>query len=106
MTGINNGRVRESDLVGPTLRLLAAGPSGFMSTSGLITELTLLFNPTDRDAEIVPGRNDTYFSQKVRNLISHRNSNFIASGYAEYDDIRQGLTITSAGQALLTQLTP
>lgn len=106
MTSINTGQVTESDLVGPTLRLLAASPNGQMLTSDLITELTLIFNPTGKDAQIVPGRNDTYFSQKVRNLISHRDHNFIAHGYADYDDVLGGLTITPAGQALLTQLGP
>jgi predicted HNH restriction endonuclease len=34
--------------------------------------LERLLKPEGQDAEILTGRNDTYFSQKVRNLVSHR----------------------------------
>lgn len=48
-------------------------------------------------------RSDTYFSQKVRNLISHRKAptSFIANGYAEHDEKRNGIQITEAGRKLL-----
>jgi hypothetical protein len=72
------GRVRERDLVIPALRLAESRPGGFMSTSDLIAELAEIFNPTGLDAQILDGRQDTYFSQKVRNLISHRESNTIS----------------------------
>ena len=103
MTSIDDGQVTEVELVGPALRLMAASPNGFMSTSDLIAELERFFAPTGKDSETVPGRHDTYFSQKVRNLISHRGSNFIALGYATYDEHEAGLTITSAGRAYLSQ---
>ncbi len=105
----NNGpeeRVHETDLVVPALRLMAEQPGGFIATSDLIVELESVFNPAGRDAEIIPGRSDTYFSQKVRNLISHRHNenSFIHNGYAEYDEQRHGLRITDAGRRLLRQL--
>jgi hypothetical protein len=92
--------IAESDLVLPSLRL-AAARGGEITTSDLIKALTLIFNPTGKDAEIIPGRSDTYFSQKVRNLISHRDqeTSFIHNGYADYTG--DGIRITDAGRALL-----
>ena len=100
------GRVRESDLVLPALRLMAGRPNGFISTADLIAELAEVFNPTGLDAQLLDGRSDTYFSQKVRNLISHRNSagSLIANGYAEYDQKTEGLRITDEGRKLLARL--
>ena len=64
-------RVRERDLVIPALRAAAAN-GGEITTTQLIDVLTDEFEPSGTDAEILEGRSDTYFSQKVRNLISHR----------------------------------
>lgn len=61
----------EPDLVVPTLELLAAHLGG-LSTTDLIENLTELLNPDGEDAEILSNRTDTHFSQKVRNLVSHR----------------------------------
>lgn len=96
--------VSETDLVLPTLRLAATRPNGEISTSDLIVELTEVFNPTGKDAEIIPNRSDTYFSQKVRNLISHRgnDASMFASGYAEYTG--DGVKITQAGRTLVKML--
>lgn len=106
MTESKDGRVCESDLVLPALRLAASRKDGFIETSDLILELQDLFNPSGRDAEIIPGRSDTFFSQKVRNLVSHRKgeNSFIANGYAEYDAKRRGLRITEPGVKLLKTL--
>lgn len=100
----NTQGIAESDLVMPSLRLASSRPGGEIKTSDLIKELTDLFNPSDKDAEIIPGRNDTYFSQKVRNLISHRDqeTSFISNGYAEYTG--DGIRITDAGRTLLRSL--
>ena len=51
-------------------------------------------------------RSDTFFSQKVRNLISHKDSpnNMIAKGYAEHDAEKEGLRITNKGRAFLASL--
>lgn len=108
MTNNDVERVHERDLVVPALRLAAGRSDGFISTSDLVRELQQIFNPTDRDNEIIQGRSDTYFTQKVRNLISHRHSpnSFIANYFAEYDSQRQGIRITDAGRRLLEQLSP
>jgi hypothetical protein len=100
----NTKGISESDLVMPSLRLAATRPTGEIETSDLIPELSDLFNPTGKDAEIIPGRKDTYFSQKVRNLISHRTgeTSFIANGYADYTG--SGIKITDSGRKLLKSL--
>jgi len=97
----NHGGVREGELHRPALEVMATRPNGAISTSDLIDELAEIFRPSGRDARIIPGRNDTYFSQKVRNLICHRNapSSFIAQGYAEYTG--DGLRNTNAGRRLI-----
>ncbi len=57
-----------------------------------------------QDAEILAGRNDTHFSQKVRNIIVHRKgeSTMFALGYAEYTG--DGIQITDAGHRFLAQI--
>ena len=66
-------RIEEKSLILPTLYIIKR--DGAISTTDLIKELTAVFNPTGEDATILSGRNDTKFSQKVRNLKSHRDSN-------------------------------
>jgi hypothetical protein len=97
-------RISERELVVPTLRLLENGNSGWMATSDIIANLTELFTPSGQDAEILDGRNDTYFSQKVRNMISHRDqpSNFIHRGLAHYK--RHGLLISDRGRSTVQAL--
>lgn len=92
--------VHEQDLTEPTLKLLDSKPNGFMPTRDIIAELEQLFGPTGKDAQIAYGRRDTYFTQKVRNMISHRKSNtsFINRGLAEYKPDKNGLQITAAGR--------
>ena len=106
MTDSKEGRIRESDLVLPALRLMSERPAGFLATTDLIGELEALFNPSGRDAEIIEGRSDTYFSQKVRNLVSHRtaSNSFVANGFAEYDTKERGLRITQSGRDILKKL--
>lgn len=88
-------RVSEPELVVPALRAMAARPNGFISTSDLIGELEVIFQPSGKDAEIIPERADTYFSQKVRNLVSHRT--LTKGGVAKYDKNRRGYQITDVG---------
>jgi hypothetical protein len=106
MTEAKEGLVHESDLVTPALRLMAARKDGFIATTDLIGELEALFNPTGRDADIIEGRADSHFSQKVRNLASHRKTanSFVANGYADYDAGKHGFRITDSGRALLKRL--
>ncbi len=66
-------RIEEKELILPALYIIKR--RGSATTSDLIGELTIFFNPSGEDAEILSGRSDTKFSQKVRNLVSHRESN-------------------------------
>lgn len=66
-------RISEKALILPALYFIKQ--YGQATTSDLICELTALFSPTGEDAKILEGRNDTKFSQKVRNLKSHRDTN-------------------------------
>ena len=62
--------ISESELILPTLMLLERSSEG-LNTSQLIEQLTGTLHPTGDDMRILSGRNDTRFSQKVRNLKSH-----------------------------------
>lgn len=97
-------RISERELVVPTLRLLDNSNRGWMDTNDIIAGLTELFAPSGQDAEILEGRSDTYFSQKVRNMISHRDqpSSFIHNGLAYYD--RHGLQISDEGRSTVRAL--
>lgn len=98
--------IRERDLVIPALRAAAARQDGEVRTADLIEALTAEFQPEGRDAEILEGRQDTYFSQKVRNLVSHRNgaSSMFSKGYATYHPETESIRITDAGLAFLNQV--
>lgn len=87
-------RITESELVLPALFLMSMQRDGKISTSLLIKKLQELLKPSDEDLRILSGRNDTYFSQIVRNLKSH--STFERYGYAE--SISGGFRITSEGR--------
>lgn len=62
-------RISEAELLLPTLHLLFY--KDFMTTSELINSLRVLLNPSGEDLEILSGRKDDKFSQKVRNLKAH-----------------------------------
>jgi predicted HNH restriction endonuclease len=92
--------VSETELVLPALYFIDKEPG--ITTSRLKVLLIDLVKPTGRDAEIAKGRNDTYFEQKVRNLVSsHRTLE--KSGYAEYRKLgNNGVhTITDSGRKFL-----
>lgn len=61
----------ESDLIVPALRIIAERTDG-ITTSELISRLRDELKPTGKDVKILKGRKDDAFSQKVRNLISHK----------------------------------
>ena len=71
---ITSPRVTERDLVVPTLELLSRTRGNYVSTSDLIYYLAQLLDPMGLDDTILRKRRDTYFSQKVRNLVCHRNN--------------------------------
>lgn len=97
----------ESDLVIPALRLLRKNPKG-LHTSELIRKLEETLKPTGHDVELLEGRSDTFFSQKVRNLKSH--DTLARNGLATYEqkeDIRGGLhQITEEGLNYLREVEP
>jgi hypothetical protein len=99
-------RVRERDLIIPSLQLADNRPGGFITTTDLIGELEAVFQPEGDDAAQLDNRNDTRFSQKVRNLISHRESgnSMFTRGYAIYMADREGIKITEAGRHFLAQV--
>ncbi len=74
-------------------------PGGILDTSSLIKKLTAVMHPTGDDVKILSGRNDTYFSQKVRNLKSH--NTLERKGYAISKDRR--FELTDKGRALVDE---
>ena len=86
-------RITEQQLVLPALYLMSLNSDGSILTSTLIDRLTEIMRPQGQDAEILDGRNDTYFSQKVRNLKSH--STLLNKGYATH--IPEGFRLTDRG---------
>lgn len=97
---VDDGRIPERTIAQEALRLLAQAPEGFMTTTDLIAALERQFEPTGDDADILEGRSDTRFSQKVRNLVSHRSEGggLEANGLATYDKGRRGWMITTKGR--------
>ena len=63
----------ESELIVPALKILAnpIHREEGVTTTTLIGELRTKLKPSGHDVEIIDGRSDDYFSQKVRNLKSH-----------------------------------
>lgn len=97
-------RVAESELRLPILEALARSPTGFMKTTEIIAAMEAKFQPEGEDAEVLDGRNDTKFSQKVRNAVgSHRgsSSSLASMGYVTYHAETHGCTITAEGRAYL-----
>lgn len=90
----------ESQIRVEALRELAKAPKGTLTTSQLIKRLETRLQPTGKDAEIADGRDDTYFSQKVRNLVSHRDqgTGLVARKLADYDSDSESWTITDLGR--------
>ena len=83
---------------------MSSSPGGTISTTDLIVALTKIMKPTGEDLEILKDRNDTKFSQKVRNLKSHDTM----IGFAKYtpppSKTESGtFTITAAGQSYIKE---
>ena len=74
----------ESELIPVALKIILDKPNG-IATKDLIIELRNLMNPSGEDLEMLSNRNDDKFSQKVRNIKSHKTLE--NKGYAKfYDD--------------------
>lgn len=93
----------ENDLIIPTLNYLLLYKDNGLKTSELIILLSDELEISGSDAEILRGRNDTHFSQKVRNLVSHRTLE--NKGLVIYEKIeRDGLhKITDKGEKYLLE---
>ena len=76
---------------------MATKPNGSITTTDLIAELPNYIHIPDDVQGGLSGRNDSKFSQIVRNLKSHKTSktNFICQGYSE--NIKGGFRITPKG---------
>jgi predicted HNH restriction endonuclease len=98
-----SSRISEADLVLPALFVMSLQPNKTISTSDLIKSLTKLLKPTGEDAEILKGRKDTKFSQKVRNLRSHETLERL--GYAKYFKINNKgyFKLTEMGEQYLKE---
>lgn len=90
-------RITETELILPSLYLMKLN-GGRITTSELIEKLRLIMRPIGEDLQILSGRNDDKFSQKVRNLKAHET--FERFGYAQYKgEARKGFVeITNDGK--------
>ncbi len=91
-------RISEKQLIIPALKVFSLNNAG-TTTSELIKKLEAIMQPKGKDAEIIDGRKDTYFSQKVRNLRSHET--FEKCGFAEY--IGDKYFISDLGKQILEE---
>lgn len=98
----------EKEIRNEALRELANEPTGSLGISELIIRLTNRLSPVGHDAEMIDGRSDNYFSQKVRNLVSHRNqgTGLVANGFVQYQSSTPCgvLKITQKGRDYIDQL--
>src|SRR4051794_19176896 len=99
--GVMVRRIPEAELVIPALQLLCEAPNGELSTTCLIEGLLDYFSPEGEDAELLMNRSDVKFTQKVRNLKSHKTLEKAGLGEA----IEDGFRITLAGRKLIESLT-
>ena len=92
----------EPELIIPALQFIRKNPGA--TTTEIKDHLISLLHPTGHDADILQGRSDTHFSQKVRNLKSH--NTLTKNGWANYQRVgRNGLwTITTHGQQYLRMM--
>jgi hypothetical protein len=91
----------EEQVRNEAMRELLHSPGGRLSTTQLIDRLSARLPIEGKDAQIAHGRSDTYFSQKVRNLVSHRSQStgLQARGLADYDANDETWTLTRQGRS-------
>ena len=91
-------RIRESDLMLPALYIISERP--FANTTRIKEALIEVFHPTGEDNEPLAGRNDTKFTQIVRNLLG---SHYDTNGMSNYTtkDTDGFFHITPEGQNLV-----
>lgn len=95
----------ESEIRREVLIELASSKKGTLTITELIELLEARLKPTGHDAEIIDNRSDTFFSQKVRNTVSHRNNGtgLQACGLAEYSSDHESWTITDKGRSAINK---
>ncbi|WP_417588477.1 hypothetical protein [Pararhodobacter oceanensis] len=91
----------EEQVRNEVMKELLHAPAGRLTTTQLIARLSARLPIAGKDAQIAQGRSDTYFSQKVRNTVSHRNQ---ATGLqfrelADYDADEESWTLTKMGRS-------
>lgn len=93
-------RHHEPEIVIPALQFIRDNPTG-VTTTDIIDHLIATLRPSGYDMQILQGRNDTHFSQIVRNLKSH--DTLTTPGWVNYQRIaRNGFwTITPRGRQYL-----
>ncbi len=96
----------ERDLILPALEIISRQPG--IATSALITRLEEKLEPDGEDLLILKNRNDTKFTQKVRNLVSHHTIDQLGLGYINSDQRGKNWyhTITTTGQEYLEKFLP
>ncbi len=81
-------RITEEQLILPSLYLMDNSANKTILTSDLKNALIAIFKPTGEDAQLAKGRNDSFFTQKVRNLKSHDTLENL--GFAIYNAKKNG----------------
>lgn len=96
-------RIKEEDIVIPALKYVNDHPN--CTTENIKYYLENLVSLSPDDEEILSGRNDTKFSQIVRNLISHYDNNKFGkyTNRTKVDRIYK-FTINSAGVIFLSEI--
>lgn len=92
---------KEEQVRNEAMKEMLHAPGCRLTTSQLIDRLSLRLKIEGKDAQIAHGRSDTYFSQKVRNLVSHRNQStgLQARGLADYEAADESWTLTKLGRS-------
>lgn len=99
-------RITEEQLILPSLYLMDNSLGKTILTSTLKNALISIFKPTGEDAQLAKGRNDSFFTQKVRNLKSHDTLENL--GYATYNTKAEGqksgsFTLSKEGKTYLDE---
>lgn len=92
-------RITENQLILPALFVMSLSPTKGLTTSDLIPKLRDMLKPADEDLDILEGRNDDKFSQKVRNLKAH--ATFERYEFAKYEN--GFVSITNKGMNYLEE---
>lgn len=96
-------RISEKDLILPALWSISKADNKILSTTDLQQSLREIMQPRGDDVEILAGRNDDKFSQKVRNLRSHKTLESLGFALYENRDNNGFWTLTAKGENFLAE---